>query len=204
MGLEGPIFFYTRPMGLNNLESINNNLDTSKWMDQVEALAESIAKSESCYLYDLEFSGSGAGRTLTVFIDKDAVTEDGVGAGIEDCSNVSKALNEVLDSKDIIPGGPYLLEVSTPGLDRNLKKLWHFEKVVGKKIWLRTALPLESYGVQMKEFAKAKTVEKVLKEVKDGQLFFDAKEGILSFPFSAVEKSKVVFEMNKGQKKNRR
>lgn len=168
-------------------------------------MASTAAQQEGCYLYDIEFSGTGSSRILRVFIDRETPEgSEGTGAGIEDCSNVSKSLNLVLDADEtLIPGGAYYLEVSTPGLDRTLRLPWHFEKVVNKKIWLRTKEALEAYGIELSAFRKAKTVEKVLAKVEAGQLYFETKEGDLAVPITAVEKAKVVFEMNKGQKRKK-
>jgi ribosome maturation factor RimP len=103
-------------------------------LEKIRALATPVIMREGCELYDLEFiSGSqGRGRTLRVYIDKNPG-----GASIEDCSNVSKGLNLMLDVDDVIPGGAYSLEVSTPGLDRILREIWHFEAVMGKSIHFR-------------------------------------------------------------------
>ena len=164
-----------------------------EWFQKVEKICEEISKSCDCYLYDVDFSGIGAGRTLRVFIDKDPS-----GAGVEDCSNVSKGLNDALDADDIIPGGPYNLEVSTPGIDRILRKPWHFEKVVGKKIWVKTGVAFEEFGVQEPTLKKAKQVEAVLKEFKNDTLVFENKKGDdIKLPFAKIEKAKVVFEMPK-------
>ena len=147
---------------------------------------------EGCYLYDADFSGIGQGRVLRVFIDKDG------GAGVEDCSNVSKGLDVALDEDELIPGGPYNLEVSTPGIDRILRKPWHFEKVVGKKIWVKTGIAFEELGVQEPTLKKAKQVEAVLKEFKDETLILENKKGDdVLLPFNKIEKAKVVFEMPK-------
>ncbi len=143
-------------------------------------------------MYDADFSGVGAGRTLRVFIDKDH------GVGVEDCTNVSRGLDEALDQDELIPGGPYNLEVSTPGIDRILKKAWHFEKVVGKKIWVKTGVAFETLGVQEPTLKKAKQVEAVLKEFKNDTLVLENKKGDdVLLPFGKVEKAKVVFEMPK-------
>src|SRR5262249_32900721 len=104
-------------------------------MERVRKLAEEVAIREGCRLYDLEFAG-GPHRTLRVFIEKD----DG-GASLEDCVNVSRGLNLMLDVEDPIPGGRYELEVSTPGLERKLTQLWHFEKAIGEFVQLRYLPP---------------------------------------------------------------
>ena len=113
-------------------------------LDRLESLALKACERESCQLYDLEFiTGSkGKGRVLRVFIDKKS---DG-GASIADCANVSHALSALLDVEDFVPGEKYSLEVSTPGLERPLKRLWHFEAVVGQKVEIQTARALESLG----------------------------------------------------------
>lgn len=167
------------------------------WMDQVEKWAAEAATQAGCFIYDLEFIGGGKGRALRVYIDREV--EGAIS--IDDCSNVSKALNEFLDAEDIIPGGPYALEVSTPGLDRVLNKPWHFQKAVGKKIYLKTHKALESMGVTDKKWKAAKTVEEVLTSADDSGVRFVVKDVEMQIPYDAIEKAKVVFEYNKGQKK---
>lgn len=166
-----------------------------EWLHEVEGIAAEICREVGCYLYDIEFVGVGKGRTLRVFVDKDT------GVGIEDCSNVSKGLNDKLDAQEeLIPGGPYQLEVSTPGLDRILRLPWHFEKVIGKKIWLKTRVPLSEVGVTDAKWAKAKTVEAVVGAADGEAVTFDTKEGALRVPFQVVEKARLVFEMKKNDK----
>lgn len=166
------------------------------WFPQVEKIAQEVCQQQGCYLYDLIFSGTGAGRALQVFIDKDG------GAGIEDCSNVSRRLDEALEGQDdLIPGGPYNLEVSTPGIDRVLKKAWHFEKVVGKKIWIKTGAPFGTLGVTEPSLQNAKQVEAVLKAFENNTVVLENKKGDLNLPLANIEKAKVVFEMPKKLKK---
>ena len=173
--------------------------DTSNpaWMEIVEKMAVDVAAKEGCLLYDLEFAGVGKGRTLRIFIDKE---QEGA-ISIDDCSNVSKALNDLLDLDDVIPGGAYALEVSTPGLDRVLKKPWHFQRVVGKKIYLKTSQALENLGVTDKKWKAAKTVEENLESADDSGVRFVVNEVVIKIPYSMIERAKLVFEYNKGQKK---
>jgi ribosome maturation factor RimP len=123
------------------------------------------------------------------------------GVSIDDCSKVSKALNEFLDETDLIPGAAYNLEVSTPGLDRILRKPWHFEKAVGKKIWVKVRGSLEQFGVTDAKLKNAKQIEDVLGAFDGQTLSFNTKGVDLKVPLSAVEKSKVVFVYSKGLKK---
>lgn len=176
------------------------------WMDKVEKMAQEVATQAGCFLYDIEFVGVGKGRTLRLFIDKEIIpatneNEEPKGVGIDDCSNVSRSLNELLDTADIIPGESYNLEVSTPGVDRPLRKAWHFEKAVGKKIWVKTQKAFESFGVEDKKWKAAKQIEDVLTAFDGENLNFRVKGVDVKIPLSAIEKSKVVFVLTKGQKK---
>ncbi len=166
------------------------------WLEKVEKIAQEVAEREGCVLYDLEHTGSGNGRILRIFIDK----TDGVS--IEDCSNVSKGLNLLLDVEDVVPGEMYNLEVSTPGLDRQLKKLWHFEKAVGKKIYVQLENSLGSLdATEDKGMLSMKKFEDVLVAVEGETLKFDIRKQKINIPFSAVEKAKMVFELKTNQKK---
>lgn len=172
--------------------------DTSAWMSKVEEAATQAATQEGCYLYDVEFVGAGKGRVLRLFIDKE---QEGA-ISIDDCSNVSKALNVVLDAnEDMIPGGAYTLEVSSPGLERHLTKPWHFKKAIGKKVYLKTSKPLETVGVQDKKWKATKTVEDVISSADEEGVGFNIGEVQFKIPYTMIEKAKVVFEMTKGQKK---
>lgn len=168
--------------------------DRPLWLSKVEELARSIAERESCFLYDLDYVGAGRGRTLRVFVDTDA------GAGIEECSNVSKALNSSLDELDLIPGGEYHLEVSTPGVDRVLRLPWHFEKVVGKKIWLRLSQPLIDFGMQRQALQNAKKFEATLNSYKSEIMKIEVQlpEGDkVEIPLDKIEKAQLVFNYSK-------
>lgn len=167
------------------------------WMDKIEAMARDIAAAESCVLYDIEFVGIGKGRTLRLYIDKD----DG-SVGLDDCANVSRRLNEILDAQeDLVPGDAYSLEVSTPGLERRLTKPWHFQKAVGKKVYIKCTKAFGEAGVEDKKWKAGKTVEDVLESADDKgvRLVVDGVE--LNIPYPMIDKAKVIFEMTKGQKK---
>lgn len=168
------------------------------WMEKIEEIANGVAVEQGCLLYDIEFVGLGKGRTLRLFIDRE---QEGA-VSIEDCSNISRALNEILDADEsLVPGEAYTLEVSTPGLDRSLTKPWHFAKAVGKKVYLKTKTSLESLGVQDKKWKAAKTVEEVLESADDKGVRFVIKDVEISIPYESIDRAKVVFEFTKGQKK---
>ncbi len=168
---------------------LKKNSTSVDWLVKIEALAQEVARQEGCVLYDLEMVGTGNGRTLRIYIDKDA------GVGVEDCSSVSKGLNLKLDENDLVPDGNYNLEVSTPGLDRILTKRWHFEKVVGQKIYVKLAQSLGSLGVTEKSILAMKQFEEPLKAIEGDELIFDIRSTLVKVPLAKIEKSKLVFEM---------
>ena len=98
---------------------------------KTEQLLAPIIEKYGVEIYDVEFVKEAGEWYLRVYIDK----PDGVN--ILDCENVSRALSDVLDEEDYIDES-YILEVSSPGLGRQLKKDKHFEKSIGEKIVLKT------------------------------------------------------------------
>lgn len=106
-------------------------------VDRVRALAQEVSVREGCLLYEVEFSGGPHGRILRVYIDR----TDGA-VSVDDCANVSRGLNLLLDVEDVVPGGGYDLEVSSPGLERRLTQKWHFERAVGQPVRVRTSGPV--------------------------------------------------------------
>jgi len=112
------------------------------WFEKVYKIAGEVAVTAGCELYDLDIIGTGKARVLRVFLDK---PEGGIG--IEDCSNVARGLNEFLDAdENLIPGGEYALEVSSPGLERHLKTENHFKKVLNKKVAIQLSKNLGALG----------------------------------------------------------
>jgi ribosome maturation factor RimP len=101
-------------------------------LDKVREIAERVAQSSGLILWDIELKGSGASRTLRVYIDKSE------GVTHEDCSAYSREVATIFDVEDAVPGAAYVLEVSSPGLDRKLFKPEHFEKFTGSLVKFST------------------------------------------------------------------
>ena len=94
---------------------------------KTEQLLEPILQENNFELYEVEFVKEAGTFYLRAFIDKEG------GININDCELVSRALSDLLDEKDFIPDA-YILEVSSPGLGRTLKKDKHFEKSIGEEV----------------------------------------------------------------------
>ena len=134
--------------------------------EHVRAIADRIAKSSGLEVVELEFLGGGKARALRVYIEKNAegrhaleqqlaaAKEAGenvpapqswdrlAGVTHEDCANFSRELGTVLDVEDAIPGGEYLLEVSSPGLDRKLVTPADYQRFAGSQVKLMTREPI--------------------------------------------------------------
>lgn len=100
----------------------------SKVEETVWAIAEPIADENGVEIYDVEFKKEGPDYFLRVFIDK----SDG-GISLDDCEAVSRPLSDALDEADPISEG-YYLEVSSPGLERQLKRQKDFDRFKGEAV----------------------------------------------------------------------
>ncbi len=165
------------------------------WLEKIEKIASEVSLREGCELYDVEMIGAGKARVLRVYIDKES------GVGIEDCSNVSKGINLLLDVEDVIPGGMYNLEVSSPGLDRVLKTKKHFEKVIGQKVFIQLNQSLGTLGAKDKGIISMKKFDDILESVDGDDLVFNVRTESIKIPIRLIEKAKLVFEMKKNHPK---
>ncbi|MDE6891966.1 MAG: ribosome maturation factor RimP [Lachnospiraceae bacterium] len=103
---------------------------------RTEALLAPIAKASHVDIYDIEYVREGSEQYLRCYIDKEG------GVAIDDCELVSRALSDALDKEDFIDDA-YILEVSSPGLGRQLKKDKHLEKSIGEEVELKTYKPID-------------------------------------------------------------
>ena len=116
-------------------------------IDQVREIVERVATGSGLEVVEVELRGSGKARMLRIVIDKvpepDASGADKlVGVTHEDCANLSREVGTVLDVEDVIPGNSYLLEVSSPGLDRKLLRAADYKRFTGSKVKLKTRTPV--------------------------------------------------------------
>ena len=102
---------------------------------RAQQLLEPIVAGEGLELLEVEFVREREGWVLRLFIDK-----PGGRVGLDECTQVSRAVDPALDVEDFIPH-EYSLEVSSPGVNRPLKKPVHFERVRGQKVKVKTFGP---------------------------------------------------------------
>jgi ribosome maturation factor RimP len=104
--------------------------------EELTRLLEPTIEQLGYELADLELRLAGRDSVVRVFIDKPE------GVGLEDCETVSRQVSAVLDVEDPVPGH-YVLEVSSPGLDRKLTKPAHYQRYVGDDIRVQLRFPIE-------------------------------------------------------------
>lgn len=104
--------------------------------EKVENLIKNKIEDLGYELYDVQYVKEGKDYFLRVFIDKES------GIDLEDCEQISREINPLLDEKDFIKE-MYFLEVSSPGVERVLRKEKHFKESIGKEVEIKLFRPIE-------------------------------------------------------------
>lgn len=176
---------------------------------RIREAAERVARSEGLEVVDVEWK-VGKQRFLRVYIDRVAKPEeaaagaaaaarsDGAAAALApkvqggvshgDCERVSQQLSVILDVEELVPGPGYILEISSPGLDRKLAKPADFERFTGRMAKISTAEPIEN----------AKFFEGRLAGFADGKVRIELKgrePRTVEVPFELIRKANLVVEL---------
>jgi ribosome maturation factor RimP len=154
--------------------------------EKLIGLLEAPIQALGYEVVELEFHPQGRGGLLRVYIDKEA------GVTVDDCEIVSRQVSAVLDVEDPIPGA-YTLEVSSPGLDRPLRKSADFVRFAGSQARIELSLPIEG----RRRFAgtlRGCEADEVSIEV-DGVLY--------SLPLAGIAKARLVPDLENELKRKR-
>jgi ribosome maturation factor RimP len=160
-------------------------------LERVSEIVGRVASSSGLEVVDVEFRGGGKSRMLRITIDKPG------GVTHEDCANVSREVGTILDVEDAVSGS-YLLEVSSPGLDRKLSRPADFEKFVGSLVKLTLREPIDGN----------RHVEGRLESTHDGRITMSLEhrqaksKGKRQPPASAGEAPRVEVELANVEKAN--
>jgi ribosome maturation factor RimP len=122
-------------------------------LEKIREIAGRVAGTFGVELVEVELKGGGKARTLKVTIDKHE------GVTHEDCANVSRDLSTILDVEDVVAGGSYLLEVSSPGLDRKLLTEEDYRRFAGSRVKVMTRKPVNGnrhFEGHLKSFSDGK------------------------------------------------
>lgn len=143
---------------------------------KVEKLLEKIISDLGYYLYDVLYVKEGKDYYLKIIIDKES------GISLEDCETVNNAINDILDEADYIRD-QYFLEVSSPGIERTLRKQRHFEKEIGNEILLKLFKPIN----------KQKEVIGVLKEYNNKEIVLQVEKEDIIIDLKNIALAKTIF-----------
>lgn len=147
--------------------------------EQVADLVEVVLEDMGIQLIDVEYLSIRGRWVLRLYIDKEG------GVTIDDCARVSREIGDVIDVKDII-SHEYVLEVSSPGLDRPLRKEKHIRDVIGMKIKVKMAVPVN----------ERRNFTGLLKNFHEGDLILEIERGEVSLPWRDVESANLVYEFD--------
>jgi ribosome maturation factor RimP len=189
-------------------------------MDEIRALAERVAASHHLEVVDVEFGGGGKSRALRVFVEKDAAERkrlaeraaagevDDLPKGVpvellsgvthEDCAAFATDFGTVLDVEDVVPGSEYTLEVSSPGLERTLRRPEEFERFAGSLIKVKTFTAVNSNRVwtgRLTGFANGALTMDLAAVKQKGKAKKAAAAEVMEIALKDVEKANLVVEI---------
>ena len=148
---------------------------------RIREIAAKAAADCGVEFVHLEIAGTKRNQIVRIFADKPA------GITIEDCSNVSKAVEAAMDADDFMPAA-YVLEVSSPGLDRELYSLADFEKFAGKLAKLK----------MKPDFEGSKALNGRIVKVEGAEITFDDRTtGEITFPYGSVAKANLKIDIER-------
>lgn len=164
------------PLVFSGILLIWGKMDEKLLTRKVEEIAREVCLQQGIGLYDCEVKRTNRGLVVLIFITR----LDGVR--VEDCQRVSYELSLLLDEKDFI-NEHYILEVSSPGLERNLKFKMHYVSAIGEKV-----------KVTFHEQDMKNTVVGTLKEVLPDHIILEIKEEPVSINFNSIKKARTYFD----------
>ncbi len=148
-------------------------------IQKVTKIAEPTLEDLGYELVDVEYVFERGRWVLRIYIDKEG------GVGINDCVEVSQELSTLLDIEDPIESS-YVLEVSSPGLNRPLTKEKHFIQAIGKKVKIKTENPIEG----------RKNFTGYLRDFKDGIVMIEVDNRIYQLERENIKKANLVYEFD--------
>jgi ribosome maturation factor RimP len=144
---------------------------------EISQLIEPILDEMDVELVDVEYLSYHGRWIVRIYVDKEG------GITVDDCARVSREIDEIIDIKGVIHHA-YVLEVSSPGLNRPLKKEKDFQRAVGKKIKARISVPLKG----RRHFTG------YLKDFRNGTLYLEVENNLVPLSRRDVEKANLVYE----------
>ena len=144
--------------------------------DRLRQALEPVVTSLGCDLWGLELQMGGKRKLLRIYIDREET-----GVDIDDCEKVSRQASAILDVEDLIRG-EYVLEVSSPGMDRPLYELDQYARYLGEQISLRLRFPYEG----------RRNYKGLLKAVEGDEIVLVATDNEFLFPVEGIERANLI------------
>lgn len=151
--------------------------EVKRVIEKVTAIAEPLLDAEGMELVDIEYRKEQMGWVLRLFIDKEQ------GITLDECTTISRELGNLLDVKDPVAHS-YHLEISSPGLNRPLKKEKDFLRFKGKKVRIKTAHPI----------GDRKNFVGILSDYKDGTIYVSIDQELFAIPYKEVVRANLEWE----------
>jgi ribosome maturation factor RimP len=148
---------------------------------------ETFLAAEGVDLDDLDLKGGGKARILRVTVDAEG------GLGVDRIADLSRGLSRLLDENDSVPGS-YTLEVTSPGLERPLRRREHYEKSVGREVVLKTSVPVDGESSH----------RGVLEAVAGDEAIVKVGEEQRAIPFDSVTGARTVYRWEAKAKPGRK
>ncbi len=115
--------------------AVPNPLESHQVVAQVQALVEPLLAARHVELVELTYRREGPQVVLRFLVDT------AMGITVEECRRLNQGIGAVLDEHEVLRN-QYTLEVASPGLDRPLKTVWDFERVIGRRVWMELREPV--------------------------------------------------------------
>jgi ribosome maturation factor RimP len=154
-------------------------MDAGTLSDRIGSIAARAADARGVEFVHCQIAGSKRNPTVRIFIDKPG------GVTVDDCANVSRDIEGVLDSEDLIPSS-YVLEVSSPGIERGLFVLADYRKFAGKPVRVRMSEPLDG---------QRNFTGRVMGVDGDDILLEDKTRGEVRLPFEKIARANLVVDL---------
>jgi ribosome maturation factor RimP len=154
--------------------------ETKRVINAVSLLTESILPEYGLELVDVEFQFERGRWILRIFVDKQG------GITIDDCASISRELGDLIEAEDII-NLSYVLEVSSPGLNRPLKKEADFIRSIGKMVQLKMSKPVN----------KRRNFTGCLADIKEGMISLIIDDNnLVELPLNEIDKARIKYEFD--------
>ena len=147
--------------------------------ERVYSLIKETVENEGVSLWDVRFLKEGASWYLRVFID----SENGIS--IDNCTDVSHAIDPIIDEADPIENA-YYLQISSPGVERDITLPWHIEALAGERVEARLFAPLDG----------SRVIVGVLGGLEDGKVLINKDGADVAVPYEAISKMKLLFDFS--------